>query len=157
MQNSMKIHSLTTEQMEALLKRAQVGRIAAQSPEGYPYVVPVHFVYHNKRIYLHGLLQGQKIDYIASNPKVGFEVDEMMGLLVDGVDIACNTNTEFNSVIISGDAKILTDPADKKEVLNQIVAKYTPQFSHKELPENRVSVTAVIEITVVTSTGKYYK
>jgi nitroimidazol reductase NimA-like FMN-containing flavoprotein (pyridoxamine 5'-phosphate oxidase superfamily) len=51
MQNRMKIHSLGKEQIDALLLNAQVGRIATQSIDGYPYVVPVHFLYHNEKIY----------------------------------------------------------------------------------------------------------
>ncbi|MDF2677325.1 MAG: nimA protein, partial [Bacillota bacterium] len=104
-----------------------------------------------------GLPKGQKLEYITQNPKVGFEVDEMIGLLYEGVDVACHTNTEFNSVIILGNAKVLTDLEYKKEVLNKIVDKYTPHFSGKELSENMVRGTAVIEISVQKCTGKYYK
>lgn len=157
MQNSMKIHALTTEEIEALLSRSQVGRIDTVSPEGYPYLVPMHFVYFNEKIYAHGLARGQKLDHIALNPKVGFEVDEMMGLLTDGVDIPCHVNTEFNSVIIMGSAKILTDPAAKKEVLNKIIDKYTPHLSGRDLPEPMVNGTAVIEIQIEKCTGKFYK
>ena len=45
-ENRMKLHTLTFEQIEKLLEAAQVGRIASIDPEGYPYVVPVHFAYH---------------------------------------------------------------------------------------------------------------
>jgi len=157
MQNRMKTHLLGEEQIVALLLKAQVGRIATQSPEGYPYVVPMHFVYHNEKIYTHGLPKGQKLEHIAQKSKVGFEVDEMIGLQCEGIDIACDTNTEFNSVVILGNAKVLTDLAYKKEVLNKIVDKYTPHFSGKELPENMVRGTSVIEISVQECTGKYYK
>ena len=157
MQNRMKTHALTKEQIEGLLKKAQIGRIATQGPEGYPYIVPVHFVYHNGKIYIHGLPKGQKMDCIANNPKVGFEIDEMLGLLHDGVEIACDVNTEFNSVIAKGNASILNDLKYRREVLNKIVEKYTPHLSGKELPENMVKGTAVIEITIIECTGKYYK
>lgn len=157
MQNSMRIHALTTEEIEALLARSQVGRIATLSPEGYPYVVPMHFVYYNEKIYTHGLAKGQKLNHIALNSKVGFEVDEMLGLLIDGVEVACNTNTEFKSVIIFGTAKTLTDPTEKTEVLNKIVDKYTPHLSGRAFPENMLRSTAVIEITVQKCTGKFYK
>lgn len=157
MQQRMKMHSLTKEQIEVLLLKGQVGRIATNSLEGYPYVVPVHYVYSNGKIYIHGLPKGQKIDNIVSNPKVGFEIDEMLGLQYEGVEAPCDVNTEYNSVIISGSAEILTEPADKREALSKIVAKYTPHLSGKELPENMVKGTAVIEITVMECTGKYYK
>lgn len=45
----------------------------------------------------------------------------------------------------------------KREVLNGLVEKYTPQFSGMELPENMVKSTAVIELQVAECTGKHYK
>lgn len=157
MQQRMKTHSLTKEQIESLLFKGQVGRIATQDKSGYPYVVPVHYVYNNGKIYIHGLPKGQKIDNIIDNMKVGFEIDEMLGFQEEGVKMPCDVNTEFNSVIIVGNAEILTDLALKREALNKIVEKYTPRLSGKELPENMVNGTAVIEITVMECAGKYYK
>lgn len=157
MQNRMKSHTLTKEEVNNLLSRAQVGRVATISPQGYPYMVPVHFVYYKDKIYIHGLPQGQKLDYIKLNANVGFEVDEMKGLLTEGIDVACDVNTVFNSVIITGKASLINDLAFKEEVLNQIVMKYTPEFSEKVLPENMVKGTAIIEIQISTCSGKFYK
>jgi nitroimidazol reductase NimA-like FMN-containing flavoprotein (pyridoxamine 5'-phosphate oxidase superfamily) len=114
-------------------------------------------VYLNERIYFHGLPKGQKLDYISKNPKVGFEVDEMLSLISQGIEEPCDINTEYNSVIVRGNAEILTDIEYKKEVLLKIVEKYTPQLSRKDIPENMVKGTAVIEITIEELTGKYYK
>lgn len=157
MQNRMKTHLLTKEQIYELLLRAKVCRIATQSPDGYPYVVPMHYIYYNEKIYTHGLPKGQKLEYIAQNSKVGFEVDEMISLIYEGVDNACDVNTEYNSVSIYGDAVVLTDLKYKREVLNKIVDKYTPCFSGQELPENMVRGTAITEISILECTGKYYK
>lgn len=157
MQNRMKLHMLSDQEIERLLTESQVGRIASVDPEGYPYVVPVHFVYFNDKIYLHGLPKGQKLDYISNNPKVGFEVDEMISLISQGIEEPCDINTEYNSVIVRGNAEIVTDIGYKKEVLLRIVEKYTPQLSGKDIPENMVKGTAVIEIAIMERTGKYYK
>jgi hypothetical protein len=157
MQNRMKLHMLSDQEIERLLTESQVGRIASVDPEGYPYVVPVHFVYLNERIYFHGLPKGQKLDYISKNPKVGFEVDEMLSLISQGIEEPCDINTEYNSVIVRGNAEILTDIEYKKEVLLKIVEKYTPQLSGKDIHENMLKGTAVIEITIEELTGKYYK
>ncbi|MFA9422644.1 MAG: pyridoxamine 5'-phosphate oxidase family protein [Sedimentibacter sp.] len=157
MQNRMKTHLLTEEQIYELLLRAKVCRIATQSPEGYPYVVPMHFVYFNEKIYTHGLPKGLKLEYIAQNSKVGFEVDEMIGFMYEGADVACDVNTEYNSVIALGNAVVITDPKYKREVLNEIVHKYTPSFSGQELPDNMVVNTAIVEISILECTGKYYK
>ncbi|MCQ4922036.1 hypothetical protein NE686_02980 [Tissierella carlieri] len=45
----------------------------------------------------------------------------------------------------------------KRKVLNKLVEKYTPKFAGKELRDNMIKGTAVIEIDIVECTGKYYK
>lgn len=153
----MKLHTMPVEEVERLLAKGQVGRIASIDPQGYPYIVPVHFVYFNEKIYFHGLPKGQKLDNISQNPKVGFEVDEMLSLMSEGIEEPCDVNTEYNSIIISGTAEPVSDIEYKKEVLHKIVEKYTPHLSEKDIPENMIRGTAVIEITINECTGKYYK
>ncbi|MDR2040171.1 MAG: pyridoxamine 5'-phosphate oxidase family protein [Bacteroidales bacterium] len=151
----MKRHQLTEAETEILLTEASVGRIATNYENGYPYVVPVHFVYLEKKIYVHGLIKGQKISNILSDPKVGFEVDEM-GDLTFG-DNPCDTNTIFKSVIILGDAVLVNDVDVKIKALRAIVQKYTPQLSDQEFPEKMIKATGIIEISIKEVTGKYYK
>lgn len=157
MRHRTKNHLLTQEQIEALFKRAEVGRIATLNKDGYPYVLPMHFVYVNSKIYLHGLPKGQKIDNIKSNPKVCFEIDEMISLLYDGIEEACDVNTEFNSIIVQGNAIIVDDFDEKREALSKIVEKFTPHLMEKELPVPMINGTAVIRIDIIECVGRYYK
>ena len=78
MQGRMKQHQLTEKEMNDVLRNAQVGRIATYNENGYPYVVPVHFVVYEEKVYIHGLIKGQKISNLLKNDKVGFEVDELL-------------------------------------------------------------------------------
>ena len=157
LQNRMLNHPLTTAQIENLLLKTLVGRLALISPEGYPYVVPMHFVYLDEKIYCHGLPRGQKIDYLNQNPNIGFEIDEMTGLLTEGVVVPCDVNTEYQSVIILGKASFIQDIDRKEAVLTKIVEKYTPYLVEADLPEKMIRVTAVIEITIEKCTGKFYQ
>jgi len=152
----MKRFQLTPEQMDELLQRAECGRFGTIREDGYPYVIAMHFVYCNGNVYMHGLPKGQKIDNISSNPKACFEVDELLGLQ-PGDQTACDTEAIYNSVVLTGTAHILNDLERKREVLNGLVEKYTPQFAGMELPENMVKGTAVIELQVAECTGKYHK
>ncbi|CAK7013516.1 MAG: hypothetical protein TIS_02261 [Tissierella sp.] len=52
---------------------------------------------------------------------------------------------------------MLEDLDKKRKVLNKLVVKYTPQFAGKELRDNMIKGTAVIEIDIVECTGKYHK
>lgn len=156
MQGRMKQHQLLKEEINEVLSCAQVGRIATQNENGYPYIVPVHFVHKDDKLYVHGLIKGQKISNLIRNNKVGFEVDEM-GAIIPDFENACDTNTAYKSVIILGSAQMVDDPALKITILNSIVAKYTPQLSHLSFPEKMMRATGIIEIQIIECTGKYYK
>lgn len=156
MQGRMKQHQLTSEEVLEVLNKAEVGRIATNDPNGFPYIVPVHFVYLENRIYIHGLIKGQKIEYLKANSKVGFEVDEM-GAIIPDEQIVCDTNTAFRSVIILGNAKMVDETELKTTVLNEVVKKYTPQLLGMEFPANMFKATGIIEINIEKCTGKYYK
>lgn len=156
MQGRMKQHQLELSEIVEVLDKAEVGRIATNDPNGFPYIVPVHYVYWDDKVYIHGLIKGQKIAYLKQNSKVGFEVDEMGAILPDS-KVVCDTNTEFRSVIILGNAFMVDELDLKREVLKRIVKKYTPELGHMEFPENMFKATGIIEIIPIEVTGKYYK
>lgn len=157
MQYRMKKYQLSEEEINNLFERAEIGRLATINEDGFPYVISMHFVYYNDKIYLHGLPKGQKIDNINRNSKVCFEIDEFLGNMTDNIKIPCDTEAKYNSIVAFGLAKIVNDINYKREVFNKIVDKYTPQFSGFSLPENMVKGTAVIEIEITSCTGKYHK
>lgn len=84
-------------------------------------------------------------------------VYHMNGLLLDENEIPCDTNTAYQSVIISGNASFITEPNAKKSVLELIVGKYTPQLSDKPLPEKMVKGTAIIMVDITSMSGKYWE
>ena len=49
------------------------------------------------------------------------------------------------------------DNEHKKEVLYEIIRKYTPHLTQKEIPDNMLRGTAVIKIEITRKSGKYYK
>ncbi|MCT7646111.1 pyridoxamine 5'-phosphate oxidase family protein [Aliarcobacter butzleri] len=79
MRHRTKTHLLTKEQIDELLLKAEVGRLGTISEDG----LPMHFVYFDNKICMHGLPKGKKIDNIKFNSNVCFEVDEMIGLLYE--------------------------------------------------------------------------
>jgi nitroimidazol reductase NimA-like FMN-containing flavoprotein (pyridoxamine 5'-phosphate oxidase superfamily) len=156
MQGRMKEHPLSEEEISVLLLSQPVGNLGTISPDGFPYITPVHFVVIEAKIYIHGLCAGQKIDYLRANAKIGFEVFKMNGLIHDP-ELPCETNTDYQSVIILGTAKVISDDALKIKVLDEVVKKYTPQHAGKSYPPAMLKATGVIEITPTETTGKYFK
>lgn len=157
MQPRMKKYQLTKEQVDELLMRSQDCVLATQGKDGFPYAIPMNFVYYNDKIYMHGREEGQKIDNINQNSKVCVEVHEMLGLSYDNNGTGCDVNVEYNSVVILGQAKIISDMDTKREILNLVVNEYTPQFVGKNLSDNSIKSTGVIEVEIKECTGKYYK
>ena len=156
MQHRMRTHQLSREEMEQLLEREQMACLATVNADGTPYVTPVHFLYWNGCIYLHGLPAGQKLENIKANPAVSLSVYRMEEFLLDPKGNPCDTNTKYKSIIIQRRAERLTDPAKKEAVLRSLVRKYTPHLAQHELPRAMTEGTAVLEIQIGEMTGKYY-
>lgn len=154
MQGRMKQYQIALPEIEAILNTQKVGRLATLNSNAYPYVTPVHFVYADNRIYIHGLAKGQKIENIKNNPKVSFETEEMFGLILD--EKPCDVNTAYQSVIVAGNAR-LVDGETKIKALKGIVNKYTPYLSGIAFPDNMLKATSVVEIEIVEITGKRYE
>lgn len=151
----MKEHQLNTAEINALLAKAKVGHIGTINTNGFPYVLPVHFVYADEKFYIHGLSKGEKISNLTNNSKVCFEVEEMIGFIMD--EKSCDVNTEYQSVVAFGNAKMIDDVENKKDILRMIVEKYTPTIAGQHFPDNMLKATGIIEITVSELTGKFYK
>ena len=71
-----KKNAVTDETAKELLKESRRGVLAVIGDEGYPYAVPVNYLYdeENNKIYFHGARSGHKYDSIKANDKVCFTV-----------------------------------------------------------------------------------
>lgn len=146
---------------EALMARALVGRLGTVGPDGTPYVVPLNFVYDLERrtIFMHCATTGHKLDNLAANPRVCFEVDEPGQVTALG-PYACDMTQPFQSAIAFGVARVILDGPEREEALHLLVRKYVDLLmpGHRYEPEFRTTkATAVIALQVETMTGKEIK
>ena len=94
---------LSDDESIEILKRGKTGVLALIGDNGYPYAVPVNYVYDNSKIYIHGAKAGHKIDSVKRCSKVSFCV-------IDKDDIIPEEyTTYFKSVIVFGEICILED------------------------------------------------
>ncbi len=155
MEQRMKEGAMTPEEIARLLERSAVGRVSTLGEDGWPYTVGVHYLYWAGNIYFHGLPRGEKLDNIARNPKVCFEVDELKKILHEGIEQACKADAAYRSVVLRGTARLVEDPAEKRQILERLCQKYLPHPLPME--EQAIGATAVVEITPESLTGKKHK
>ena len=144
-----KANMLTNEEVENILKTSPNGTLALYGENGYPYSVPVNFVYLNGKIYFHGAAEGYKLDCMKKDPHVSFSV-------IGKDDIAKeNFTTLFSSVIAFGTVRVIDTMEEKFPVLEGMVGKYSPEFmeSGKELISKGCGSVAY-ELTIDHMTGK---
>ncbi len=140
--------SLPLEEVEAILKRNTSGTLAVLGDEGYPYAVPVSYVYEDYKIYFHCAMTGHKIDAIHHCDKVSFCV-------IDQDDIVPEKFTTFyKSVIAFGRAKVL-EGEEKYHAIDILCEKYSPNIiGRKEEIESSFEHLTMIEIKIEHMTGK---
>ena len=141
---------LTTEECEQILRDQKRGVLAVLGDEGYPYAVPMNYVYDNGCIYFHSAVAGHKLESIRAYDKGSFNVLDEAQKADDGWSYF------FDSVTAFGRLREVTDPAEKTEHLRQLGNKY---FPNAEMTESDIQKNggrcAVIELKLEHMAGKH--
>lgn len=135
-----------------ILKKGQTGVLAVAGNDGYPYAVPLNYVYdeREKKIFFHSARSGHKLDAIRENEKVSFCVIGKDQLVPE------EYTTYFSSVIVFGRARVLSDDSQKRRTLRLLADKYVGDPLEKVDAEiDRFYDTVImVEISVEHMTGK---
>ncbi len=135
------------EQIEAIIAKAQVCRLAMIDGD-QPYVVPMNFGYDDHALFFHCATVGRKLDVLANNNRVCFEMD-VDHELKSGAR-ACDFGMGYQSVIGWGEARVLSDPDEMVAALDLIVRHYgvTPEaYSEAGLKAIKIIRVEVEEMT----------
>jgi hypothetical protein len=148
-----------TKDIEGILTRGRVGRLATLGADGYPYITPVNYVYWQGAIYFHCSLQGEKLDNIRRNGKVCFEVDIPLAYLDTAYDPAmpvCDVGQFYQSVIIRGEADFVEQLDEKIGALNALMASHenVSHFSGITAETPAVRLCAVVAVRVASLSAK---
>ena len=155
-----KLEIKSKEKVIEFLSSQQTGRIASIDDNGFPQIIPMNFVFINDAVYMHSHIRGEKLDNIKRNQKVGFEVDKSLEFLPsyfsDPAD-ASLADTLYISVIIKGNASIVSDKEEKTNALNGLMEKYQPEGGYEPIrPDmNVLKEVEVIKIVPESLRGKY--
>jgi uncharacterized protein len=147
------------QQIEDILTEVTIGRMATIGADGFPYITPVNFVYHNDKIYFHCAHEGEKMDNINRDNKVCFEVDiplAYMEVAFNRMNKACKVHQLYKCVIIRGRAHVVDDVGVKSDALNALVASHEGNRNFDPVtPEDPMAkACSVVEITPESISGK---
>lgn len=110
--------ALTKTEMTAVLMRNNSGVLALNGDDGYPYTVPLSYVYLAGKIYFHCAKAGYKLDALEHSEKASFCV-------IDRDEVVPETfSTNYISVIAFGKAHVVTDEKEKRLSIGLLAGKY---------------------------------
>lgn len=152
-----KNQALPLEECTDILHNATSGTLALLGDGGYPYSLPISYVYEATdnlgKLYFHSALHGHKVDAIAGCDKASFSI-------IDKDDVhAAEYTTYYRSVICFGRIRIITDEKEKDHALRLLGNRYYPNQDaelDKELLKAARACCA-IELTIEHLSGKQSK
>ena len=142
----------TSREMELLLERMSVGRLAVTTEDG-PYIIPVNYLFLEGSIYFHSGLSGRKMEALQIDSRVCFLVDEVGPQVL--WNQGCGISQIYRSVMCFGKAVFVEDPLEKRRMLERMVQKYVPSGYHlSPMIDQNVKKTAVVRVVIESMTGK---
>ena len=140
------------QECEAVLSSARRGILAVHGENGYPYGLPINYLFLGGKIYFHCARAGHKLDAIRANDKVCFTV------LSEPIKNPGEWWNSFTSVICFGRIAEVMDDQTKNRLLRLIGAKYFPKGYDLEGDMARNARNALImEITIDHMSGKHVR
>ena len=144
-----KDRELETSEALELLTKGEYGILSTIGEDGYPYGVPVSYVYFNNIIAFHCATKGHKLENLEHDSKVSFTV------VGDTRPLPEKFSTNYESVIAFGKAEEALED-EKKEILLEIIKKYSPDFldEGKDYIRKSADHSKVFKIGIEYITGK---
>jgi nitroimidazol reductase NimA-like FMN-containing flavoprotein (pyridoxamine 5'-phosphate oxidase superfamily) len=140
-------------EVEEIIKKADVCRIAIAN-DNFPYIVTLNFGYTadpQPSIYFHCAHEGKKLDMIARNNRVCFEMDTDHEIYSG--ERACDWGMKFSSVLGYGNISIVTEKPEKTTGLNCIMKHYSAEVEY-HYDEKVFENTTVLRLDIIEMTGK---
>jgi uncharacterized protein len=145
------------EWIRAFLRQAKVGHIAS-ARDGQPFLNPTTFWFDEAKhqIIFHSNVTGRIRSNIESNPKVAFETSELGKMLP--ANVALEFSLQFRSVIVFGEARLITNAEEARRVMYGLIHKYFPKMTagkeFREITEKELKRTSIYAIQIEQWSGK---
>ena len=146
-----KRQALRGDEIADVLYRGTHGVLALYGDGGYPYAVPLSYVFDGEKLYFHCAKNGHKLDAIRKDPKASFCVVDQDQVVPE------EYTTYFRSVIVFGTTRILEDDSEKRTAIEKLAVRYAPDDTeeHREKAiERDWRALCVLEMSVDHMSGK---
>lgn len=142
--------ALSREVCEEVLARGTSGVLALHGDDGYPYAVPLSYLYVDGRLVFHCAKVGYKIDCVRKNCKASFCVVDQDEIIPE------EYTTYFRSVICRGQVRILEDRQEIMDLCTALGEKYRPGHPQdsRAAVENAMNRLGIMVMDVEEMTGK---
>jgi nitroimidazol reductase NimA-like FMN-containing flavoprotein (pyridoxamine 5'-phosphate oxidase superfamily) len=140
----------------SFLREQRVAHVATVDGDGWPYVIPLVFIYEGGDIlYLHtgALQQGQFYNNVLARPRLSLEVCDM-GPLHKGKTFACDSALVYTSIVLSGEVTIIPDRERKTWFFDRLLEKYGDPEWKFEPGYPALDRITLYEVSIKTLTGK---
>lgn len=124
---------LPPSEAAAVMERGQNGVLAVLGDDGYPYAVPLSYLWQAGRIYFHCAAQGHKLDAIRACSRVSFCVIDQDEILPE------RFTTCFRSAIAFGRARIVQSAEERAMAIDRLAEKYAPDRPQAKAEEIRAA------------------
>ena len=142
---------LTQEEAIQILNNNTAGVLAVLGDEGYPYSVPLSYVFVDNKIYFHTAKTGHKIDAIKNYDKASFCVIDQNQIMPE------EYTTYFRSVIAFGKIRLLETPEEIIPAIQKLAIKYYPtdnEENRNKMINRDIKQMGMIELEIEHLTGK---
>lgn len=146
-----KRQQLTEAECVEILRENTSGVLAVFGDNGYPYAVPLSYIYDNGTLYFHCAKSGHKLDAIKTCDKVSFCVVDQ------DLVVPKEYTTYFRSVIAFGRAHIITQEDEIRDAIEKLAIKYYPDDSKENRDsaiEKEYKAMCMVKIQVEHMSGK---
>lgn len=133
--------------VEALLKSAEVIHLATLKGDGSPTLRPVNFLYWDEKVYIHTGPKSGKIFQIDRDPRVCFEIEQVIKYIPANEE-PCTATYSCRSVVADGNAHIIEEKEKKRQILQKMMEKYQPEGGYRPVSIKDTDIAAVIEIEI---------
>jgi len=146
---------MSDEEALQMLATSFCARLATVGVDGWPYVVPLLYVWMDQRVFIHRTSSGGHLaENLKANPRVCLEIDAPGEVFAYG-RYECDTGLAYTSVIAFGSMRIVEDLEQKTRFCIELMRKYAD--ASWERPQRffpRLGEIDVYEMTIDRLTGK---